>query len=199
LGQKARRSAAVLLRSVDQEGMTEVDRPRFARRQSHLPLRADISQLQAGHSRFPDRGQKACHVKMRADADALRRIVFADVREQKQHEERAAARGDVDAPSRVIAPLGIAGLAGEADIDMPSEVAWVDRRGEAGDKLADVRARLPSPAPDQPVERDVQDGGIGGGPKGKRLRAVSVIHRPNTHDWMSPGARIIRIAACGPP
>jgi hypothetical protein len=57
LGQKARRSAAVLLRSVDQEGVTEVDRPRFARRQSHLPLRADISQLQAGHSRFPGRGQ----------------------------------------------------------------------------------------------------------------------------------------------
>jgi hypothetical protein len=45
---------------------------------------------------------------------------------------------------------------------MPSGVGG---RREAHDEQADIRTRLPSPAPDQLVERVVQDGGIGGGRK----------------------------------
>ena len=91
LRHESRSLAAIFLRGMDEEWVAEIDRPRFARRQSHFPLRADFSQLKVRHSRFPGRGQKTRHVEMRTDADARRRIFLADIREQKQHQQRSVA------------------------------------------------------------------------------------------------------------
>src|SRR5437868_3962121 len=95
--------------------------------------------LKVDHSRIPCRGQKARHIEVRADANTRRRIVLAHVGEEEQHEQRAVPRRNIDTPCRVVAPLRIAGLSGEAEIDMPSEAAGVVWRRKAHDEPPNIK------------------------------------------------------------
>lgn len=152
LRHEARCPATMLLRRVDQERVAQIHGARFARGEDDFPLRPHAAELQMSHPGLSSRGQQARHVEMRADADACWRVVFANIRKQEQHKQRAVPRRDVDAPCRVVATLGIAGLARKAEINMPSEVARVGRGREAHDEGADAGAAFPTPAPHQRVE-----------------------------------------------
>jgi hypothetical protein len=114
------------------------------------------------HSGFPGWGQYSRHVEVGTDANPGRRVFLTYIREQEQHQERAAARCDIDTPRRVVAALGIAGLAREAEIDMPSEVARISRRGKSHDEIADVRPRSPPFRPVELVKGVIEDVGAGG-------------------------------------
>ena len=74
--------------------------------------------------RLAGRRQQLRNVAMRADANTRRRVGFADVREQKQHQQRPAARRHVDAP------LAICAL--ETRIDVPTRHRPDRRRSGSG-------------------------------------------------------------------
>jgi hypothetical protein len=82
--------------------------------------------------------------RRRADPDARRRIIFANVGEQEKHEQRAAPRRNVNAPGRVVAAGGIAGFAGEADVNVLPKIARVSQGREAYDERAHIGAAVPT-------------------------------------------------------
>ena len=112
--------------------MAQIDRARLTGRKRYRALCAHLLQLQVRHAGFAGRREEARHVDVRADADACRRIVVADVGEQEQHQQGAAARHDVHAPGReVLLLVRIAILAGKAQVDMPAGIAGIVRMREA--------------------------------------------------------------------
>ena len=137
----------------------------FACGECDVTLGAYVVELQVGHPGFSGWGQYSWHVEMRPDTDTGRCIVLADVRKQEQHQERAPARRDIDAPCRVVAALVVAGLARKAEVDVPSEVAGIILGGKSHDEVADVRARLPPARPHELVEGIIKDGSVGGLPE----------------------------------
>jgi hypothetical protein len=82
---------AVLLRGMDQERMAQIGRTGFARRQGLRPLGAHAVQHRMRHAGFAGRREQPRHVEMRADPYSGRRVVLADVRKQKQHQQRVPA------------------------------------------------------------------------------------------------------------
>ncbi len=137
----------------------------------HAPLGAD------------DRRELARDVDVRADADARRRIVLADVGEQEQHQQRAAARGDVDAP---LHEVGL--VAAEADVHVPSAVAGIVGRGKAHREGAHGAAGQPATDADELIERRAQNGRVRGVDE-RRFRVHSEPdHRPGPSRGIVRGA-----------
>ena len=128
----------MLLRGVNQERVTQIYRACFADGERDVPLCPYLPELQMGHSGFARWDQQPCYVMMRTDTNAGWGIVFTHVRKQEQHKERTATRRNIHAPSRIVPALRIAGFAGEADIDMPPEIARVSLRGKPHNKQADI-------------------------------------------------------------
>ena len=92
-----------------------------------------------------------------------------DVREQEQHQQRAAARGDVDAPGEK-SLLSMLVFPWEADIDVPAGVAGIVRAGNRTGKVprppaaASVRFRRAG-------RRRREARGVGGRPERRRVIA----------------------------
>src|SRR5205823_10732012 len=94
------------------------------------------------------------HVEVRADPDPRRRIVGTDIREQEQHQQRAATRGHVHTPGREVVPLArIAILSWEADVDMPAGVTWVVRMRKPNHEDPELLAWTPASLADELIER----------------------------------------------
>src|SRR5690606_21543220 len=69
-------------------------------------------------------------VEVRADAKAGRRVVFADIGEEEEHEQRAPFRSDVHAPLHEVRLV----LRAEAHVDVPAAVAGILRRRKTDGK-----------------------------------------------------------------
>src|ERR1700733_1813615 len=83
--------------------------------------------------------------------------MLANIRKKKQHQQGAAARGHVHAPSRkIVLFVRIAVLTGKAEIDVPAGVAGLVRMWETYGKAPEAIARYPAPLSDKPIESGVE-------------------------------------------
>jgi hypothetical protein len=115
--------------------------------------------------------EKLRDVPMRPHLDPRGRVLFADVGEQEQHQQRTTARVDVCPPRRkVLLLVRIAGFSGKADIDMPAGVPGIVRAREPYRKGSEIGARIPAPPSDQLIESRVEHGRVHRPPE--RLVAV---------------------------
>lgn len=87
------------------------------------------------------------HVEMRTDANARRRVARADVREEKEQQQRTSTREDVGEDAAV----GVV-----TTIDVPAGVSRIDLARETDGESAQARTRHPSPNADEAIERSVQ-------------------------------------------
>ena len=95
LGHEAGHLAAVLLSRVNQKRMAQVNGAGGARGKSFRPIGGDVQLLREVHKReagVAKRLEQARDIQMRADADARRRVVHADVGKEEQHQQRATVR-----------------------------------------------------------------------------------------------------------
>jgi len=161
LGYDARAIASVDLGSVNKEGVAQVNGARCAGREGYVPVRPHAAQLEVRQPGLSGGGEKARHIGVGADPDARWRVIFANIGEQEQHEQRAVPRRNVHAPVRVVAAGGIASFAGEADVNVPPKITRVSREGEAYDERAHIGAASPALSSDQLVERVIEYGRVG--------------------------------------
>ena len=106
--------------------------------------------------------QLAGNGHMRALPDPGRCIAGLDIREQEQHQQRAATAFDIDPPLHEV------GAVAEAHVHMPVIVAGGDGRGEADREAAEALRRKPAPRPGKLVIGPVQQRGVGGLDEGGR-------------------------------
>ncbi|WP_187393944.1 hypothetical protein [Oceaniovalibus sp. ACAM 378] len=101
--------------------------------------------------------------RMRALAYAVRCIVRADIRKQKEHEQGATTAFDVRSPLHEIRVLGA-----EAHVDVPAMVADVLVRPEADRESSKPVRREPATFADETVVGGMELRRIGGGDEGRR-------------------------------
>lgn len=77
------------LRGVHQKGMAQIDRAGLAGRQRLRPPGSDLVKNQMRHARLSGWRKESRHVVMRTCTYSRRRVFFADIGEQEQHEQSA--------------------------------------------------------------------------------------------------------------
>ncbi len=120
---------------------------------------------------------------MRTDPEAGRGILFADVREQEEHEQRSSFGGEIGAPGHEIRIFQR-----EAHINVPTRVTGIVGRRKSDRERAEARAWKPSPGADELIERLVKDRSVSCKPE----RLLSVVPQPD--DRPAPCRGIIWIA-----
>ena len=119
------------LRRVDEERMAQIDGPRLTCCHGHRTVGTDFAEVYVRHTRLAGRFEEPGHVHMRADPDPRWSIILANIRKKKQHQQGAAARGHVYAPSgKIVLFFGIAVVTGKAAIDVPAGIAGIVRMRE---------------------------------------------------------------------
>jgi hypothetical protein len=83
---------------VDEERMTQIDRTRLSYCQDLRPIGAHLLEVHVRHARLAGGLEESCHVHVRANPYPRWSVVGTDIREEKQHQQRTTARGDVHAP-----------------------------------------------------------------------------------------------------
>src|SRR4051812_6478272 len=128
LRHETRLDTAMHLRGMHEERMAEIDGAGFAGGHCLRSFGSHLVKHQMRHSGLAGRCQESRHVEMRADAYSRWSVVFADVREQEQHQQRAPTRHYVDAPrGKIPLFIRIAIFAGKAEVDMPAGVTGIAR------------------------------------------------------------------------
>src|SRR5215469_12265856 len=141
------------LRRMDEERMAQIDGPRLTGRHGHRTVGAHFAEVHVRHTRLAGRFEEPGHVPMRADSDPRWSIILANVRKKKQHQQGAAARGHVYAPSgKIVLFVGIAAVTGKAAIDVPAGIAGIVRMRETHWKGPEAIARLPAPLANKSIE-----------------------------------------------
>ena len=132
---------------------------------------------------------KPRHIKVRAYAYSRRRVFFASVREQEQHQQHASPRSYIHAPSgKVPLFIRIAIFAGKAHINTPAGIARIVGMRKPHREDAKTVARKPTPFADDLIERGMENRRIDGFPE----RLLSISRQSN--DWFGPGRWVIGIA-----
>ncbi len=144
------------------------------------------AEFQEGGAGLAVRRQDRRYVEMRADPDAGRGVVLADLAEQEQHEQGAVLRPQV----RVRVPGAFGNVAA---LDVPAGVRGLLLVGEPQRETAQRVARLPTAVPDQRVERLVQHGGVDGGRERPLRHLVHPVH------GILPGAGVLGVVSRLPP
>src|SRR5215469_4162576 len=110
--------------------VAEIDRAGFAACECLRTVErcAEAAELRKRQAAFTGAFKQARDVAMRSDLDARGRVILADIGEQEQHQQRAAARSEVDPPVHEIALLVRARTGRrKGDIDMPADIAGIIR------------------------------------------------------------------------
>ena len=147
LRHEARRRAVMTVSRMHEERVTQKDVARLAgcvRELALVHVRQPGVDSREVHPLLAGRCKRRRHVEVRADADARWRVVAADVREEKQHQQSAHLRTHVD-PVRAVAL--------EAAVDVPAVVARIAVHGEPHRRCpAQAVLRLPAARPDKLVD-----------------------------------------------
>jgi hypothetical protein len=133
--------------------------------------------------------QQPGNPQMRCQSDSGRRVVLADVRKQKQHEQGSPFRSQIDAPIEVRPRRLDQSIWRKTRVHMPPCVSRVVGVREPDSESSETRSRNPSAHPHQVVERGMQRRRI------RRPAKRLLCEIPEPDNRTSPGLSIFRIAA----
>src|SRR5262245_59006363 len=146
--------------------MAEIDRTRLAGRGDDFAMRGLLEavgrQLSERAALLAEGREDSRHLAMRSRPDASRCIVATDIGEQKQHQQCAISRIDVDSPSQEVRMFDSV-----ARIDMPTGVPGILRGREPYRERTEAFARRPSPGAHKLIECAPEDRRTGRGGKGR--------------------------------
>ncbi|OKO90452.1 hypothetical protein AC629_04545 [Bradyrhizobium sp. NAS80.1] len=160
LGQETRLSAPMHLRRMHEEWMAEIDIARTPRRQCFqaLQFRTEFTQLVMRQPIVAGRMEQSCDIPMGSNLDTRWCVVLSNVREEKQHQERAPVRREVGAPIReVFSLLPTTRWPRKAYIDVPSCIPRIIGMRKAHRKSPETPAWPPAPCSDKLVKSYVEN------------------------------------------